>query len=339
MEAWPDPVPGGALFLYWPSRLEGIAAPATFAEKILAEGGAVFPLSVVLGRLGIPSPRTYNGLLEALGVGFGDVEDAVFLGRLLVKVLAERLAGVIDTEGGIAPAPRAKHAPRPDVALAVETLPADPGVYRFVTHDDRALYVGKAQSLAARVQQYFGPSPAEDAKSARLARDAVGLSWKTTGSELEALLVEHRWILRDRPLINVQEAVHPRDRGAWRDARCLCVLPSAETTHVEVCLVAGEGRFHWERVPRVRHVPGSFWNRVKAFLDGKPGGWAPGEPGAVLLPEEEAALAEIVLSWLVDNGDRVSRIDLSGEAGGRELAGRIRRLLGEDPSGGRIQIA
>jgi hypothetical protein len=108
---------------------------------------------------------------------------------------------------------------------------------------------------------------------------------------------------------------------------------------VEVCLVAGEGRFHWERVPRVRHVPGSFWNRVKAFLDGKPGGWAPGEPGAVLLPEEEAALAEIVLSWLVDNGDRVCGFDLSGVGGGGELAGRIRRLLGEDPSGGRIQIA
>lgn len=336
--AWPDPVPSGALFLYWPARLAGLPAPSTFAEAILAEGGAVFPLTAILGRLGIPSPRTYDGLLEAMGVGFGDVEDAPFLGRLLVKVLAERLSGIADGEDGFAPPPRAKHPPRPEVAAAVEVLPAEPGVYRFTTHDDKPLYVGKARSLAARVQQYFGPAPAEDAKSERLARDAVALSWRTTGSELEALLVEQRWIRRDRPILNVQEAVHPRDRGAWRDAACLCVLPSAEPDHVEACLVAGEGRLHWERLPRARHVPGAFWTRVKAFLAGEPGGWAPGEPGSALRPDEASALAEIALSWLAAHGDRVSRIDLAGETGGRDLAGRVRRLLGEDPAAGRIQV-
>lgn len=336
--AWPDPVPEGALFLYWPSRLDRIAAPPAFAEVVLNGGGAVFPLSMILGRLGIPVARTYEGLLESLGIGFGDVEDAPFTGRLLIKVLAERLRGVLESDEGLAPVPRTKYPPRPEVAVAVDALPEAPGVYLFLTHEDRPLYAGKARSLAARIRQYFGPNPPEDEKSARLARDAVALRWETTGSELEALLREQRWIRRERPLMNVQEAVHVRDRGAWRAALCLLALPSAEADRVAVCLVSGEGRFHWEGVPRAAHVPGALWTRVKAFLAGKPGGWAPGEPGTTLLPEEEVALAEITLSWLVEHGDWVNRIDLAGETGGRDLARRIRRLLAEDPAGGRIEV-
>jgi hypothetical protein len=337
LNRWPDPVPKGVLFLYWPSRLDRLAVPPAFPEAVLDGGGAVFPLSVVLARLGIPAPRTFNDLLEALGVGFGDVLDVEFLGKLLVKVLAEKLAAVLDGEGIVPPAP-AKYPPRPEVAVAVETLPPSPGVYLFMTGENRPLYVGKARSLSARVQQYFGPHPAEADKSARLARDAVSLRWETTGSELEALLREHRCIRRDRPLLNVQETVRARDRGAWRTASALLALPSVADGCLEVCLVAGEGRFHWERVARGRHVPAALWRRVKAFLDGAGGGWAPGEPGAALLPGEERALSEITLSWMVDHADRVSRIDLAGETGGRALAARIRRLLGEDPSAGRVEI-
>jgi hypothetical protein len=67
-------------------------------------------------------------------------------------------------------------------------------------------------------------------------------------------------------------------------------------------------------------------------------GWAPAEPGLTLDTAEQAVLAEIALSWFTRQGDGVSRIDLRGETPGRVLWDRLRRLLVEDPRGGRVVV-
>jgi hypothetical protein len=170
-----------------------------------------------------------------------------------------------------------------------------------------------------------------------LVRDAARLTWTETGSDLEALLVEQLEIARRAPPLNTQERVHARPRGAWRRAQVLCVLPSAASRSVEVCLVTGAGGFHWERADRAPRVPRPLWGRLRAVWEGCPAGWGPGHPRA-LPPETARALSEIALGWLVRHGDEVSRIDLRLETEGRALRERLRRLLAEDPGTERVEV-
>jgi hypothetical protein len=328
MEAWPRPVPRESLFVYWPAKFTWSAGAARFLDAVRARGGASFPLGAVLQRLGLAAPRTAAQLARALAADLDDIEDPGLFGRKVIAALAARLAAP-------AQAPSGWH-PSPGVAEVITALPAGPGVYTFIAADGTALYVGKARSLRHRVPRHFGSSAVEPEKSRELAQRAVDLAWEEAGSDLEALVREQRRLSRGLPPINRQERVHHRPRGAWRRAVVLLALPSAESGCVEVCLVAGDGRFHWERVRRTARVPAGLWERAGRFMDGE-SGWAPGEPDVLLTRDEAAALAEIALTWLARHGDRVSRIDLAGETRGRHLQGRLRGLLAADPAGERTE--
>ena len=80
-------------------------------------------------------------------------------------------------------------------------LPPSPGVYRFLGATGEPLYIGKSVNLRRRVRGYFyGGGP-----SGRLADMAVlarGVSFRRTGSDLEARVLEARAILRHRPRFN-----------------------------------------------------------------------------------------------------------------------------------------
>jgi excinuclease UvrABC nuclease subunit len=87
--------------------------------------------------------------------------------------------------------------------LARFKLPDEPGVY-FFKKGKRILYIGKATSLRDRVRSYF----AADLVAARgehirtMVSDADALSWQTTGSVLEALILEAALIKRHQPPAN-----------------------------------------------------------------------------------------------------------------------------------------
>lgn len=328
MEAWPRPVPRDALFAYWPTRFIWSAGATRFLDVVRARGGASFPLGAVLQRMGIAAPRTAEQLARTLAADLDEIEDPGLFGRKVMAALAARLAVP-------APAPSGWH-PSPGVAEGIAALPAVPGVYTFIAADRSALYVGKARSLRHRVPRHFGSSAVEPEKSRELAQRAVDLAWEEAGSDLEALVREHRRLCRGLPPLNRQERVHRRRRGAWRRAVVLLVLPSAAAGCAEACLLAGDGRFHWERVRRAARVPTGLWERTCRFLNGE-SGWAPGEPEIQLTREEAAALAEIALTWLARHGDRVSRIDLAGETRGRHLQTRMRGLLAADPAAERTE--
>ena len=130
----------------------------------------------------------------------------------------------------------------PETFLA--SLTKKPGVYRMLDADGRALYVGKARNLRARVTSYFRASGLS-AKTMALVSKVDDVQVTVTHSETEALLLEQSLVKQERPPYNVvlrddksypyicltDHAEFPRltfHRGAKRrDARYFGPFPSA----------------------------------------------------------------------------------------------------------------
>jgi DNA polymerase-3 subunit epsilon len=81
--------------------------------------------------------------------------------------------------------------PEPDFAQ----LPRDPGVYLFRDETGRVLYVGKSVSIRSRARAHFAPS----SPPAAWTRHATVVDYRTTGSELGALVLENRLIKELKP--------------------------------------------------------------------------------------------------------------------------------------------
>ncbi|PIR83603.1 hypothetical protein COU18_02890 [Candidatus Kaiserbacteria bacterium CG10_big_fil_rev_8_21_14_0_10_51_14] len=86
-------------------------------------------------------------------------------------------------------------------------LPDEPGVYFFHDAKKKILYIGKATSLRDRVRSYFGANLADARSSAirKMVQDAHSVSYKTTSSVLEALILEANLIKTHQPRYNVDE--------------------------------------------------------------------------------------------------------------------------------------
>ncbi len=81
-------------------------------------------------------------------------------------------------------------------------LPNAPGVYRMMDAKGSVLYVGKAKSLKKRVVTYTKPQGLP-ARLQRMVALTVAMEFVTTGSEVEALLLEANLIKRLRPTFNI----------------------------------------------------------------------------------------------------------------------------------------
>jgi DNA polymerase-3 subunit epsilon len=74
-------------------------------------------------------------------------------------------------------------------------LPKDPGVYLFRDGAGRVLYVGKSVSIRSRARAHFAPSSPPEAWTAH----ATVVDYRTTASELGALVLENRLIKELKP--------------------------------------------------------------------------------------------------------------------------------------------
>ena len=89
----------------------------------------------------------------------------------------------------------------------LDSVPSEPGVYRFYDDAGAVLYVGKAKNLKRRLSQYRLAGPGKRGKKPRtIVKDAVALDWDVCASELDALLTEVRLIQSLRPPKNVAGA-------------------------------------------------------------------------------------------------------------------------------------
>jgi len=83
-------------------------------------------------------------------------------------------------------------------------IPTAPGVYRFRDAGGRVLYVGKANSLRARLANYFQPLRSLHERTRRMVLSASSVEWTVVGSEFEALQLEYTWIKEFDPPFNVK---------------------------------------------------------------------------------------------------------------------------------------
>jgi DNA polymerase-3 subunit epsilon len=86
----------------------------------------------------------------------------------------------------------------PDFA---DDLPEGPGVYRFLDEAGTVLYVGRSNSLRARVCGHFSAEPGQS-KDRRLSDKVRRVEWVESAGELGALLLEMQWIKVQKPVFN-----------------------------------------------------------------------------------------------------------------------------------------
>ena len=90
-----------------------------------------------------------------------------------------------------------------DLQAKIRTLPASPGVYLYKNAEGQVIYVGKANSLRARVRSYFVGEAPLDAKTGSLLREAVDVEYIVVDNEMEALALENNLIKQKQPRFNI----------------------------------------------------------------------------------------------------------------------------------------
>lgn len=90
-----------------------------------------------------------------------------------------------------------------DFKALSDTLPQQPGVYRYLDEDGTILYVGKAKNLKSRVSSYFGDRKDMPYKTRVLVRNAHHLEFTIVETESDALLLENTLIKNYQPRYNV----------------------------------------------------------------------------------------------------------------------------------------
>jgi DNA polymerase-3 subunit epsilon len=102
-------------------------------------------------------------------------------------------------------------------------LPTDPGVYIFRDRHGKVLYVGKSVSIRSRARAHFAPSSPPAAWTAH----ADVVDYRTTTSELGALVLENRLIKQYRPPGNTR-LVRDDDRLVYIRCRLDIAFPILE---------------------------------------------------------------------------------------------------------------
>ena len=90
-----------------------------------------------------------------------------------------------------------------DIQENLKNLPDCPGVYMHKDRLGNIIYVGKAVSLRNRVRQYFQSKKNMAPKVRSMVEQITEFEYITTGSEMEALILECNLIKKHRPKYNI----------------------------------------------------------------------------------------------------------------------------------------
>lgn len=90
-----------------------------------------------------------------------------------------------------------------DYKEIADSLPKQPGVYRFIDPEDIIIYVGKAKNLRNRLASYFGDKMHQAHKTRIMVRNAKRIEFTIVETETDALLMESTLIKKFQPRYNV----------------------------------------------------------------------------------------------------------------------------------------
>jgi len=90
-----------------------------------------------------------------------------------------------------------------DIKEELKKLPDSPGVYLHKDAFGQIIYVGKAVNLSRRVHQYFQSPKNQPPKVRRMVQDISEFEYITTGTEMEALILECNLIKKYKPKYNI----------------------------------------------------------------------------------------------------------------------------------------
>ena len=83
------------------------------------------------------------------------------------------------------------------------SIPADPGIYKYYDADGRLLYVGKAKNLRKRISSYFLKEH-DNFKTDELVRRITTIDYTIVATEHDALLLENTLIKENKPVFNIE---------------------------------------------------------------------------------------------------------------------------------------
>jgi DNA polymerase III subunit epsilon len=214
-------------------RLENrvlVAHNAPFDRRVLRQAfarcGIPWPdppvlCTAALARATMPLQRERRliALADALGIdvhaAHRALPDAETCARVLCALFPRLCANAVTVAEALAQLkPRRPRRPRPRRTILTggvrdqrpqvefDKLPRDPGVYLFRDATGQTLYVGKSISIRSRARAHFAPS----AIPAQWTAHASIVDYRSTRSELGALVLENRLIKQLRPPGNVRLA-------------------------------------------------------------------------------------------------------------------------------------
>lgn len=82
----------------------------------------------------------------------------------------------------------------------IKRAPKTAGMYIWCDAKEKPLYIGKAANLRSRLSNYKGPT---DPRIVAMVKAATKLTWVETDSDIEALILESRFIKKHQPKFNV----------------------------------------------------------------------------------------------------------------------------------------
>jgi excinuclease ABC subunit C len=91
-----------------------------------------------------------------------------------------------------------------NVRIALDRLPAEPGIYQMLDENGSVLYVGKAIDLRSRVRSYFQPGRPHQARTDAMVELVRDIRTIIVANETEALLLESNLIKQHRPPFNIR---------------------------------------------------------------------------------------------------------------------------------------
>lgn len=140
----------------------------------------------------------------------GDVKATVKLFEMLVGLdRQDYINQVLKRNSGETTLPA--HLPKEQF----EALPEEPGVYYFKDGMGKIIYIGKAANIKQRVRSHFSGND-KSQKIEAFKRNIYAVSYRKTGSELVALLLEDSEIRKYWPRYNKAQKTPTRSYGIYR---------------------------------------------------------------------------------------------------------------------------